>query len=139
VIVKAPNKILSTQTELLTVSNYRAILSKFIMRELPHRPEALGIAGNQVKLPYSIFSMKKSGKWTYCINPKILVYAGEKIMYSEGCLSKPKKHFDTERYTQIDVAYLDKDFRRITETLHNLDAIIFQHEVGHLKGKLIGE
>ena len=138
-IVKAPNKILTNPCEILTKDNYRNILNKFIYKSVLHRKEGVGISGNQVGMPYSLFSIYKDNKfWVNMINPEIVQTFGKKITHYEGCLSIPGKEYLTERFTHIEIKYRNDKYNEQNEVLDGLNAIIFQHEHDHISGKLIG-
>ena len=133
-IRKAPDKILTTPCQKLTKETYTKILSKFVMRNIPHRKNGVGISANQVGIPYALFTMIMSNKvgWVYCLNPEIVQFFGKKIKHSEGCLSIPGKSFKVERSTHIEVKYRDIKWKKQNTVLDGLDAIIFQHEFDHI-------
>jgi len=136
-IRKLGNPILENSCEPLTAGNYTLYLSRFLMRTIPLKKKGLGFAGNQVGVPYRIFSMRRNGNMFVVINPRIKKLYGEKMVHMEGCLSIPKKEFEVERHLKIDLEYRDKNFEKKTITLENMEAVIAQHEIDHLDGVLI--
>jgi peptide deformylase len=69
------------------------------------------------------------------INPEII--RGEhKEVGQEGCLSVPGYYADVERFTSVTVSALDRDGKAITIESDDFLAIVMQHEMDHLKGKL---
>jgi len=69
------------------------------------------------------------------INPEII--RGEhKEAGQEGCLSVPGYYADVERFTSVAVSALDRDGKAITIESDDFLAIVMQHEMDHLKGKL---
>lgn len=70
------------------------------------------------------------------INPKIITATGA-ITYEEGCLSCPELLVQVERAKDIVVEALDAEGRPRTHRLSNLTAVCVQHEMDHLKGKLL--
>ena len=70
------------------------------------------------------------------VNPEILWFSSERIVYEEGCLSFPEYFADVERADAVRVRYLDENGEtqeiKAAETL----AVCLQHEVDHLDGKL---
>ena len=58
-----------------------------------------------------------------------IVFAGE------GCLSYPKEYWHTRRYASI--VLRNGDGRRYS--LHGLEAVVVQHEIGHLIGRSFSE
>ena len=70
------------------------------------------------------------------INPKIVKHEGT-IFFEEGCLSCPELIVEVERSKDIVVEALDEEGRLVTHTLTDLSAVCVQHEMDHLKGKLL--
>lgn len=70
------------------------------------------------------------------INPKIIKSTGI-IVYEEGCLSCPELLIKMERAQNITVVALDKEGRKISYDLNDLEAVCIQHEMDHLRGKLL--
>lgn len=69
------------------------------------------------------------------INPEI-VSGGHKAMGQEGCLSVPDYYADVERFSSVVVSALDRDGQAITIENSDFLAIVMQHEIDHLAGKL---
>jgi peptide deformylase len=55
----------------------------------------------------------------------------------EGCLSIPDADVEIERAYQVTVRGLNEDGKHIEITASGLLARVLQHEIDHLKGKLI--
>jgi len=72
----------------------------------------------------------------YLINPKILDKQG-KIIFPEGCLSFPGIVVNTMRYRHIIVENTNLEGKLETLILKDLEAIICQHEIDHLKGRTL--
>lgn len=70
------------------------------------------------------------------INPVVTNNTNETITAEEGCLSVPGVRENVQRYTDIKVSYLDENFEEKSENLKGFKAIIVQHEIDHLNGKL---
>lgn len=70
------------------------------------------------------------------INPKILSRKG-KISCKEGCLSVPEYEVEIPRSEEIEVIGLDENGNEIKLYLAGFPAIVAQHEIDHLDGKLI--
>jgi peptide deformylase len=109
------------------------------MFQLMYDTQGVGLAANQVGLPYSLFVMnatgdpeKKEEEYVF-INPIILKKNG-KAKDNEGCLSFPGIHADVVRPESIDVESiaLNGDVQRFQWTGHS--ARIVQHETDHLNG-----
>ncbi|ADU65287.1 peptide deformylase [Desulfurispirillum indicum] len=72
------------------------------------------------------------------INPQIL--SGEGLTtFEEGCLSVPGYYGEIKRYERIQVQFNDLQGQEQTAILDGFTAIIAQHEMDHLNGKLFIE
>jgi peptide deformylase len=69
------------------------------------------------------------------INPRI-VYREGSVLFKEGCLSVPEFNAEVKRSEKIKVVYQDIDGLEQTVSAEGLLAIVFQHEMDHLDGKL---
>lgn len=117
------------------------------MFETMYAAQGIGLAAPQVGVNLNILVMdvqrkdpvdaEKVVNTPIClINPKILSAEGT-IYYEEGCLSCPELLVEVERSRDIVVAGLDAEGRPIELKLSELEAICTQHEMDHLKGKLL--
>jgi peptide deformylase len=70
------------------------------------------------------------------INARILSEDGELWKFNEGCLSIPKIREDVLRQPDIEMTYLDENFKSHKETFTGMAARIIQHEYDHVDGKL---
>jgi peptide deformylase len=93
----------------------------------------IGMAANQVGLPYRVFVMGAEKVGFACFNPEILEATGEET-YEEGCLSFPGLFIKILRAATIKVRYTDMNGVEKEETFSGLTARIFQHELDHLNG-----
>ncbi len=96
--------------------------------------KGLGLAANQVQIPYSIFVMEAVVPVMF-INPKIISKSEELDLLEEGCLSYPKLYVPIKRHKSVEVRYLDVNGDLIFETYTGLAARVIQHEMDHLEGK----
>lgn len=80
---------------------------------------------------------------TAIVNPEILRRSKEKERGWEGCLScggDQMPMFYIERAKWIDVTYIDGlTGERVKRRVKGFEAIVFQHEIGHLDGNVCGE
>jgi len=73
-----------------------------------------------------------------CLNPEIINEGGKIIQNLEGCLSVPAKRIKVPRNTQITLNFHSVgNFQAQSRVLYGNDALVVQHEVDHLNGKLI--
>lgn len=111
------------------------------MFDLMYEHEGVGLAANQVDLPYRLFVANPEGdpaiKEAECafINPVILKGAGQ-VEKEEGCLSIPGVYAPVMRKETISVQAYNLAGDEITGELSGLFARIVQHEVDHLDGRL---
>ena len=69
------------------------------------------------------------------INPEITRAEGE-LVYDEGCLSVPDLHEKVRRAAEVTVTYRDLDGRPRELAADGRRAVILQHEIDHLDGRL---
>jgi len=112
------------------------------MRETMRAANGIGLAANQVGLPWNMFvaevpSQGGSSKFYAVFNPVIEKTGGETSIMEEGCLSVPTVYGEVERAEKIVLNFEDKNGRKQKIKAWGLLARVFQHEVDHLHGKLI--
>lgn len=111
------------------------------MFELMYTSEGIGLAANQVGLPYRLFVLNLTGKREepdqehVFINPEIVRRKGT-VEAEEGCLSLPKLYGQVRRSAEIVVEAFDLDGRGFELTIDELGSRAVQHEVDHLDGVL---
>jgi peptide deformylase len=96
----------------------------------------LGLAANQVGVPYSVFAMRGQPQNYVCFNPRIVQPSAEEIILEEGCLSFPGLVVKVKRPRHIRVRFQLPNGETVTETFIGMTARVFQHEMDHLQGKL---
>ncbi|MCM2322235.1 MAG: peptide deformylase [Oligoflexia bacterium] len=69
------------------------------------------------------------------INPEIILREGN-ILFEEGCLSVPEFTAEVKRSEKLKLKYQDIDGLTRTLDAEGLLAIVIQHEIDHLDGKL---
>jgi peptide deformylase len=93
----------------------------------------LGLAANQVGLPYRVFVL--TGETVYaCFNPRIVDFSQEMVYMNEGCLSYPGFVVKIKRPWNIRVRFTMPNGETATAKLEGLTARCFQHELDHLNG-----
>lgn len=70
------------------------------------------------------------------INPQITDRLGEKLKMEEGCLSIPEVRDDVKRPAEINIQYLDRNFKPKIMSFDGWISRIVQHEYDHLEGVL---
>lgn len=115
-------------------SRHREVLSE--MAQLMYADAGIGLAAPQVGINEAMIVADIGSGLYKLINPKILKKEGSQIM-EEGCLSVPGVCVKVNRAKKILVQAYD-EFAKIVEIeVEGLLACVFQHEIDHLKGKLI--
>ncbi|WP_434526866.1 peptide deformylase [Photorhabdus asymbiotica] len=69
------------------------------------------------------------------VNPKI-VEKDRSVIGQEGCLSVPGYYADVERFEKVKVEALNRHGETITVESEDFLAIVMQHEIDHLHGKI---
>jgi len=111
------------------------------MFELMYASEGIGLAANQVGLPYRLFVLNLTGKREeqdqehVFINPEIVKRKGNQEA-EEGCLSFPKLYGQVRRANEVVVEAFDLEGRGFELTIDDLGSRAVQHETDHLDGVL---
>ncbi|MBD81159.1 MAG: peptide deformylase [Crocinitomicaceae bacterium] len=100
----------------------------------------VGIAAPQVGLLRNIICVQRFDKPNtpneIYINPTIISCSDSTQLGPEGCLSIPNKKGEVKRAAQITLEYIDLDGKKHIEEIEGFTAVIFQHEIDHLRGIL---
>lgn len=86
--------------------------------------------------PINRYGAEVSLPLTYFINPEIKVLSDSFEGNWEGCLSVPGMRGYVERPNHIQVKYLDENFEEQSFEARGFLAVVIQHELDHLYGKL---
>ena len=111
------------------------------MFDLMYERKGIGLAANQVALPYRLFILNLSGERDkkeeelVFLNPEILKRKGT-VEEEEGCLSFPKLYAPVKRAAEIVVEAFDLDGNVFEYELDDLASRAVQHECDHLDGVL---
>jgi peptide deformylase len=96
----------------------------------------IGLAANQVGIPYRVFAMRGSPENFVCFNPKIVWKSQMKIELEEGCLTYPGLIVKVTRPQHVRVRFTTPNGDTLTKQFTGMTARIFQHELDHLDGVL---
>jgi len=96
----------------------------------------VGLAAPQVGSPLQIIVADIGEGAIRLVNPRILKTKGED-KFSEGCLSVPDINVEIKRPYEIIVEGLNEKGKLIEIKASGLLARVIQHELDHLKGRLI--
>lgn len=115
-------------------SSCRDTLSK--MAQLMYAQSGIGLAAPQVGINREMIVVDIGSGLYKLINPKIVSKEGRQTI-EEGCLSVPGVCVKVKRARIIKVRAMDESARPVTIKAQGLLACVIQHEIDHLKGKLI--
>jgi len=107
-----------------------------LMAQLMYENSGIGLAASQIGISEAMIVVD-IGKGLYkLINPQIVKRQGKMIL-QEGCLSVPGICVNVRRAKKILLEALDVEGNPLTIEAEDLLACVFQHEIDHLRGKLI--
>ena len=143
-IRKFPDPLLKQPTRVVEqVDDEVTRLVDALVRTMRHYPRCVGLAAPQVGSNLRIAVMDATGHpkastghgLLVFINPRIEVRAGA-IIQREGCLSIPDLTANVRRATRIRLTAVDRVGTPHEWWLDGFEAIIAQHEIDHLEGRL---
>ncbi len=116
------------------------------MLETMYEAPGIGLAAIQVGVPRRVITIDVASRESdeeepkpdplFLVNPKILWRSDDVATAEEGCLSIPEYFAEVERPAQVRVAYLDRDGKPHEVEANGWLAVVMQHEIDHLEGKL---
>ncbi len=111
------------------------------MTETMYCAPGVGLAAIQVGhdrslLIYDIYAGEEKRDLNVLINPQIIECEGRIISENEGCLSVPDYRSDVKRSEKILVEGFDREGKPKRIEAEGFPAIVLQHEIDHLNGKL---
>lgn len=135
-LVRYDNSVLHEPCHKFDLNNPPFDIVKFSVDlvEVMNKHNALGIAANQVGVPYRIFAMH-CDPILVLINPKIVSVSEEQNYMIEGCLSYPKLNMKIKRPAAVEMRATHPNGLVKTHKFENLTAHVALHEYDHLDGK----
>jgi len=115
-------------------SEHRQILSQ--MAGTMYEGAGIGLAAPQVGISWQLIVVDIGEGLYKLINPVIIKKQGSQAI-SEGCLSVPGVCIKVKRAKHVWVEAKNEDNQPLRIQAHDLFACVLQHEIDHLKGKLI--
>ena len=106
------------------------------------KPTTVGLSANQVGIPRQIsiidlaIGHKAFNDIHTLVNPKIIWISKSIISRPEGCVNLPNIWGVVERSSRVKVEALDRSGNKLLFDIHGWAAILLQHEIDHLNGKL---
>jgi peptide deformylase len=138
-IVRYPHPALRHRSRPLTSIDERIRRHAAEMLELMYASRGIGLAANQVALPYQLFVLNTTGDpeqrelERVCINPVVLERKGT-VEGEEGCLSFPGLFQKVRRAKTVKVQAYNMQGEAVEITASDLAARCWQHEIDHLNG-----
>ncbi len=140
-ILTYPNEFLRKKTQ--SIKNIDGSLQELIasMAETMYAAPGVGLAAIQIgsdqsMLIYDMAADENTGLYQVIINPVIVEQHGEIKSEDEGCLSVPEYRSTIKRAESVLVEGVDKDGNPMQIEADGFHAIVLQHEIDHLNGKL---
>jgi peptide deformylase len=140
-IVPYPHPALRYQSRPVTQIDDELRAKVRAMFELMYESRGIGLAANQVALPYRFFVLnltadpEQKDQEQVFINPEI-IKRHSSIEDEEGCLSFPGLYFKVRRARKIRLRAFDLSGNPIEVEAEDLFSRALQHETDHLAGKL---
>ncbi|NPB05406.1 MAG: peptide deformylase, partial [Aquificae bacterium] len=140
-IVVYPHEVLRKPTKPVQELSDEVIRIVDDMWDTMYEEGGVGLACNQIGLPYSIVVVDTSVKEGVqpvkltLINPKIVAAEGKQT-YKEACLSVPGVAAEVERAYWVKVKALTPEGQEEEFEFEGFPAVVIQHELDHLQGKV---
>ncbi len=110
------------------------------MAETMYNAPGIGLAANQVGRPVRLIVVDLQREedphgLIMLVNPEIIEASGE-LIWEEGCLSVPEFFAQVQRHENVVVRGLNADGKPVEIRADGLLAVVLQHEIDHLNGRL---
>ena len=150
-VAKLGNPILreiSKQVDLKELADQQGQLPDFIedMIDTMHEEDGVGLAAPQVNRSQQIVVLEYENNERYpgessipvtvLVNPVLSDYGEEKVLGWESCLSLVDFRGLVPRSTSVTLKAYDRDGDRIEKRATGFEAVVLQHEIDHLNGKV---
>ncbi|MFA5310888.1 MAG: peptide deformylase [Candidatus Omnitrophota bacterium] len=113
---------------------HRDILSQ--MAQLMYEGDGVGLAAPQAGINEMMIVVDIGSGLYKLINPRVVDASGAQVN-QEGCLSVPGICIKVKRAQRVRIKAQDENGKNLDIEAEGLLACVFQHEIDHLKGKLI--
>jgi peptide deformylase len=140
-ILTYPDKFLRQSSK--PVENIDGTLQQMIddMAATMYEAKGVGLAAIQVgstesMLVFDVGQREGTPSLQVLINPRIISREGQIISEDEGCLSVPDFRAHVKRAELIQVEGLDREGNPLRMEAGGMTAVVLQHEIDHLNGKL---
>ncbi|MBR4994479.1 MAG: peptide deformylase [Alistipes sp.] len=138
VVLRSQSKPLTCQ--MVSSEEFATLRRRMLATVQSPEHQGVGIAAPQVGILRRVVAVQRFDKadepFEFFINPEIVEFSDEVAAGGEGCLSVPDIHDDVIRSQRITLRYYDENFEQHEQIIEGFTAVIFQHEIDHLDGKL---
>jgi peptide deformylase len=143
-LVDENDPILRTPTEPFDFKNppVDPVVLKAALLKAMDKAGGMGLAANQVGLPYRVFVMRTtpdlsgSTREYACFNPRVLSMSEDKDRDMEGCLSFPDLWLKVDRPKTVSAEFTNEFGDLVNEMFVMWNARCYLHETDHLNGDL---
>ena len=135
IVVFGHPSLTSKSENIINIDDYVVNLSKKML-DIMYAAPGVGLAAPQIGINKNIFVFDAGDGPKVSINSKLVKTEGS-IVFMEGCLSLPGYYWDIERHEYPKIQCLNENG---DETIYEGDELmgrVLQHELDHLKGKLL--
>jgi peptide deformylase len=94
----------------------------------------VGLAANQLGLPYRMFVFGNDTARYNVFNPLVIGVSKETVAMQEGCLSFPELFITIRRPKEVTASYTTETGEVSISTFSGLAARVFLHEYDHMEG-----
>lgn len=101
-----------------------------------YEKNGVGIAANQVGVPYRILAMRGSPQNFVCFNPRIVQPSEQLVTLEESCLTFSGFYIKVKRSQHVRVRFATPNGDVRTETFTGMTARVFQQHMDYLDGIL---
>ncbi len=115
-------------------AQHREILN--LMAKTMYEDSGIGLAAPQVGVSAQLIVIDIGEGLRKLVNPRIIKREGKQVM-QEGCLSVPGVCIKVKRAKNIWLEALNEFSQPVKLAAKDLFACVLQHEIDHLKGKMI--
>ena len=148
-VVIAPDPILNVKSQAVKQEELTEQMRGFIkdMTDTIYTDNAVGFAAIQFGVPKKIIVIdlkndyeveRPKGFYPLTIINPVLTYQSEEMMIAkEGCMSIPEIRLDVPRPKDVEIKFVDLDFKEHTLRTGGWLARCIQHEIDHLVGKTL--
>lgn len=139
-ICKYPDSVLRQKAFPIKVVDREVLELIDNMAETMYEAPGVGLAANQVGRPIRLIVIDTQREdcnpgLIVLMNPEIVSASGE-IAWEEGCLSVPEYYANVKRSSDVTVRGLDRNGQEVEIAASGFLAVVLQHEIDHLEGKL---